>query len=199
MPSRPFHPQHSRLVTAILTSPPPGGKGGADGTRALGVITVVLHWLCQPHCRSKGCELINNVYDAADVCGDAACVSRDAMLNPVYTCHKHEVQRSRGTLPLYYIQSLRIRHFYHRRPRDVLSLALASTPLCARAKEAQGTRDRLRACPPHRQLLDTTEPGVQSGSLAGMESAGASHLVRRRLPFREHETASTFSGAPTSV
>ena len=81
----------------------------------------------------------------------------------------------------------------------VLSLALASTPLCARAKEAQGTRDLLRACPPHRQLLDTTEPGVQSGSLAGMESAGASHLVRRRLPFREHETASTFSGAPTSV
>ena len=191
MPSRPFHPQHSRLVTAILTSPPPGGKGGADGTRALGVITVVLHWLCQPHCRSKGCELINNVYDAADVCGDAACVSRDAMLNrlsiaDVYTCHKREVQRSRGTLPLYYIQSFRIRHFYHRRPRDVLSLALASTPLCARAKEAQG-----HSRPPPRVSSPPTVARHHRARCA-IRLLGRNGECGRFTP---GEKASTFSGA----
>ena len=72
-------------------------------------------------------------------------------------------------------------------------------PFAHAPRKHRDTHDLLRACPPHRQMLDTTEPGVQSGSLAGMESSGASHLVRRRLPFREHETASTFSGAPTSV
>ena len=183
---RPFHPQHSRLVTAILTSPPPGGKGGADGTRALGVITVVLHWLCQPHCRSKGCELINNVYDAADVCGDAACVSRDAMLNPVNTCHKHEVQRSRGALPLYYIQSFRIRHFYHWHPRDVLSLALASTPLCARAKEAQG-----HSRPPPRVSSPPTNARHYRARCA-IRLLGRNGEFGRFTP---GEKASTFSGA----
>ena len=190
MPSRPFHPQHSRLVTAILTSPPPGGKGGADGTRALGVITVVLHWLCQPHCRSKGCELINNVYDAADVCGDAACVSRDAMLNPVYTCHKHEVQRSRGTLPLYYIQSFRIRHLYQRRPRVsyVLCLILGSR-LNAPLRTRQGSTGHSR--PPPRVSSPPTVARHHRARCA-IRLLGRNGECGRFTP---GEKASTFSGA----
>ena len=129
---------------------------------------------------------MNNVYDAEGVCGDAAYVSHDAMLNPVTS-----VRSCARVEPCLYIT---FSHFVNITStigaRDMSDPWLSpQRPFAYASRKHRGALDLLRACPPHRHLLDTTEPGVFAGSLAGLDSWGAS----------PGETASTFSGAPTSV
>ena len=133
---------------------------------------------------------MNNVYDAEGVCGDAAYVSHDAMLNPVTS-----VRSCARVEPCLYIT---FSHFVNITStigaRDMSDPWLSpQRPFAYASRKHRGALDLLRACPPT-DICSTPPSQVYSPAPWPDWTVGALHLAKRLLPFREHQQVSRRRG-----